>query len=276
MYGKFAARLSEEFRHGNMDADMSLRAKRMDVTNEGSGPRSRGSLVKRVGNDLRAEIASGCFAIGDKLPSQAELSKRFDVSRTVVREAIASLEADGLVEAHQGAGVFVVNLSSQPALPFKIADPARISSLIEMLELRAAVEIEAAGLAAQRRSPAQEEEILQAHRVVAALAARGERSTEADFAFHKTIARATNNPRFPEFLDLLGPGSIPRGTLQAGASDPQFSSYLQKIIGEHREIAQAISAGDHAAAREAMRAHLIGSQQRYRTLIRPDLTDVIV
>ena len=235
------------------------------------GGRVRGSLVKQVRDNLRSEIASGRFEVGEKLPSQSLLTERFDVSRTVVREAIASLEADGLVESHQGAGVFVIARAGQSHLPFQRIDQERISSLLEMLELRAAVEIEAAALAAQRRSPVQEEAIFRAHQAVAASIARDERSTDADFAFHRAIAAATNNPRFSEFLDLLGQSAIPRASLQAEGTDSVRGSYFDKIVDEHRQIAQAISAGDEAAAREAMRTHLKGSQRRYRALIQGNM-----
>lgn len=229
--------------------------------------RARGSLVKQVSEELRAEIASGRFSVGDKLPSQSHLTERFAVSRTVVREAVASLQADGIVESHQGAGVFVTARIAPIAFAFQSIDPARISSILETLELRAAVEIEAAALAALRRSPQQEEEIFRTHNVVAAQIARGERSNEADFAFHRAIAAATNNPRFTEFLDLLGQAAIPRFAIQANGAEAVRASYLDRILDEHRQIAQAIANADEAAAREAMRKHLKGSQQRYRALI---------
>lgn len=234
--------------------------------------RARGSLVKQVSDELRTEISSGRFNVGDKLPSQSDLTGRFAVSRTVVREAIASLQADGIVEAHQGAGVFVTARTTPATFAFQSIDPARISSILETLELRAAVEIEAAGLAALRRSPLQEEEIFRTHHAVAAQISRGERSTEADFAFHRAIAAATNNPRFLEFLDLLGQAAIPRSAIQSNGAEAVRTSYLERILDEHRQIAQAIANADESAAREAMRQHLRGSQQRYRALIQGDIS----
>lgn len=224
--------------------------------------RARGGLVKRIVAELRSVIAGGQYEVGDKLPSQAELAEQYDVSRTVIREAIASLQGDGLVEPHQGAGVFVTARYPSGSSPFQSIDVARLSSILETLELRAAVEVEAAGLAALRRSPAQEEAIIAAHKQVVSLIAEGGSSTEADFAFHRTIAVATNNPRFVELLDLLGVNAIP-GIMRQG--------YLDVIVEEHRAIAYAISAGDETAAREAMRIHVRGSQQRYRQLIHGDM-----
>jgi DNA-binding FadR family transcriptional regulator len=149
---------------------------------------------------------------------------------------------------------------------FQDVDPDRISSIIEMLELRAAVEIEAAGLAARRRSPAQEDAIFKACEAMEALVARGAPSSPGDYAFHLAIADASNNPRFAQFLDLVGLGAIPRAGLQEAR--PSASPYLAQITAEHRAVADAIAAGDEARAKAAMRTHLEGSQQRYRNILR--------
>ena len=233
-------------------------------------PRRRNTrnLVETVREGLRAEIASEGVKAGDRLPSEARLTERFGVSRTVVREAIASLRADGLVAARQGAGVFVLEPSPAPVQPFQSVDPDRISHMIELLELRATVEIEAARLAAIRRSPAQEEEILQRMHAIEALTADGAPTTEADFAYHLAIADATNNPRFGEFLRIMGRSMIPRVALQKDGTERSDPAYLAQIAAEHRAIADAISNRDDAAASEAMRTHLKGSEQRYRALLR--------
>ncbi|WP_121633869.1 FadR/GntR family transcriptional regulator [Tropicibacter alexandrii] len=228
----------------------------------------RGTLVVTVLRALRARIERGEFKPGDRLPSEAQLTAEFDVSRTVVREAIASLRADGLVEPRQGAGVFVLDRQMPTPLPFHDVDPTRVSSVIELLEVRAAVEVEAAGLAAQRRSPAQEERIIEAFRTVSDLAKQGEPTSEADFDLHLAIAEATNNARFTEFLRMLGPSVIPRRALRPDAARPTSGSYQQMIDNEHREIVNAILTGDPDAAREAMRTHLQGSMSRYRALLR--------
>lgn len=229
----------------------------------------RGSetLVERVADRLRQAILSGQFPPGSKLPSEAQLTAAHGVSRTVVREAVAALRADRLVEARQGAGVFVLELQPSPPVALQGIDPERVSSTIELLELRTAVEVEAAGLAALRRSPAQEEVILDRHFAVREALEAGRVTSEADFALHLAIAEATNNPRFPEFLTLLGPNAIPRAALRSDAPEKD-SAYIKLIDSEHSRIVAAISNGDEDAAREAMRAHLRGSQARYRALLR--------
>lgn len=234
----------------------------------GSKGRGRRNLVETVGGRLRQSILDGEFQPGDKLPSEAGLTRQYQVSRTVVREAIAALRADGLVEARHGVGVFVCANQPPVALPFQGLETARISSIIEMLELRAGVEIEAAALAAVRRSPAQEEAIWERYDDLGALISGGQPTAAADFEFHLAIADAANNPRFREFLEMIGRHMIPRASLQASGAERAPGDYLRQIQAEHRRIAEAISARDEDAARQAVRTHLKGSQQRYRDLIR--------
>lgn len=226
------------------------------------------SLVKQVTEALRLVITSGEIGPGGKLPSEAALTAKHNVSRTVVREAIAALRSDGLVEPRQGAGVFVVQNIPTGGNPFQIVDPEKISSIIEVMELRIAVESEAAALAATRRSPAQDEAIFEAISAIDLVARSGERTSLADHSFHLAIARAANNPRFAEFLTLMGGDMIPRGRLENAGRENASPEYLAHIQSEHRRIAEAISRRDSDAAREAMRQHLENGQRRYRDMLR--------
>lgn len=230
--------------------------------------RRTSTLASSVSQALREAIRSGRYRPGEKLPSEAKLTVEHHVSRTVIREAIAALRADGLVDPRQGAGVFVLEPLSAPVLPFQNVDHARVSSVIELLELRSPVEMEAAALAAQRRSPAQEEAIIERHRAIIACIQNQQPTIEADFDLHLAIAEATNNPRFVEFLRIMGEGMIPRSALRDPNTERTSSEYLQRLVEEHERIVAAISNGDVDDAREAMRVHLNGSQQRYRQLLR--------
>lgn len=227
------------------------------------------TLVVKVADALRGRISKGHHRPGDRLPSEAQLTQEFGVSRTVVREAIAALRSDGLVEPRQGAGVFVLDPTLSERRPFQNVDLARVSSLIEMLELRTAVEGDAAGLAALRRSPGQEEKIVEALDAFRTSSAEGRPSAEADFAFHLAIAQATNNPRFGEFLQMLGPTLIPRRAVtESGEETALPPADIERLVEEHEAILVAIQNGDETAARAAMRAHLKNSQMRYRSMLR--------
>lgn len=235
----------------------------------GKTPSGRGrNLVETVGRGMRDAIANGELKPGDKLPTESGLTQQYQVSRTVIREAIASLRADNLVEVRHGVGVFVLAAQSSAQNGFRSVDVNRVSSIIEMLEVRAAIEIEAAGLAAMRSSPAQQELIFECLETIKRRIGAGEPTIESDRAFHFAIAEATNNRRFRELLDAIGQQMIPRSLLQDGEVEISPAEYLAQIQSEHAEIAGSIADGNDSAAREAMRAHLKGSQQRYRSLIR--------
>ena len=188
------------------------------------------------------------------------------VSRTVVREAISALRARGLVVTRQGAGAFVESgISKQPY----VIDPDGLGSLsgvIEILELRTAVEMEAAAMATERANGAQVKAIARASSNFTRAIMNGERAIKEDFDFHRSIAAATQNTRFVDFLDFLGGLSIPRQSIRAFEGAGGLQRYLKKIEKEHRAIFMAIKAGAPQRAREAMREHLINSQERYRQL----------
>ena len=221
-------------------------------------------LSERVVAALRDQILGGQIAAGQKLPTEGQMTETFGVSRTVIREAMASLAADGLVEPRQGAGVFVLE---HPVRAFGALSQEinKISQAINVLEVRMGVEIESAGLAAARRNDAQEARIQEAFLEFERLLALGEPTGKADFAFHREIASATNNPFYVEVLDALGNRTIPCDVTSPFATDDVLSKeYQTGLQREHLRILKAISAGDPDAARDAMRAHLIAAQQRYR------------
>lgn len=228
-----------------------------------------GTLVSQVSDALRQSILSGDYQPGDKLPSEAQLTEAHGVSRTVVREAVAALRSDGLVEPRQGAGIFVL---TQPKFAFSPGniDKARVSSDLEVLEIRTPIEVEAAGLAALRRSPSQEETIFDRHAALMACIEAGMSIREADFALHLAIAAATNNPLFSEFLATHGNSAIPQSKIITENRPEAETAYRWLIHQEHEKIVVAISNGNEEAARSAMRDHLKGSQVRYRNLLREE------
>jgi GntR family transcriptional regulator, transcriptional repressor for pyruvate dehydrogenase complex len=216
---------------------------------------------------LTAEIGSGRIAPGGRLPTEQELTAALGVSRTVVREAVAVLRAEGLVETRQGVGAFVVRDIQRR--PFRI-DPDELHSIaevVEVMELRTGVEVEAAGIAAERANAASRRRMAKSLAAIEAAIARGEAAVDEDFAFHQAIAASTGNPHFMKFLEFLGRFLIPRQSVRVGLpTKTDLRSYLRHIQAEHCAIAAAIDAGDASAARRAMRRHLAGSRERYQRL----------
>ena len=109
-------------------------------------------LADQVADALAAEVREGRFGEGDRLPTEAVLAAQFGVSRTVVREAVSRLKSLGLVDSRQGSGVYVRAAGVEP-LRFEMPHMASREAVIQMAELRRALEAEVAALAAERRSP---------------------------------------------------------------------------------------------------------------------------
>jgi DNA-binding FadR family transcriptional regulator len=223
---------------------------------------------------LTAEIRKGRLPPGARLPTEQVLMQAMGVSRTVVREAVAALRAEGLVTTRQGSGAFVAADASR--VPFRI-DPDGLSSIgdvLEVMELRLAIEVEAAALAAERITSDRLAPVGRALRAIEAAIARGEGAINEDFAFHCAIAAASANPRFAELLEFLGRHVIPRQSVRVSVGTPQSQRrYLIGIQKEHGRIYAAIRSRQPAEARKAMRTHLTRSLQRYRRLSEGRLQD---
>ncbi|WP_205791344.1 FadR/GntR family transcriptional regulator [Microbacterium sulfonylureivorans] len=219
-------------------------------------PRPRRS--QQLVADLLEMIQQDVVRPGTRLPTEAELSERFGVSRTVVREAIAQLRSDGIVRSSQGRGTFVLAAPGERRLALAEADVTDLPGTLALLEFRVAVEVEAAALAARRRTGPQLGAIERAlHSFGAAGDAPGA-AVDADFAFHLRVARASGNPHFAAILDSLGTGAlvIPKERLRSG------SDAHRHALEEHTAVHAAIAAGDPLAASAAMRTHLANSASR--------------
>ncbi len=220
-------------------------------------------LAERLGRD----IWDGKLRAGSRLPTEQELVARFQVSRTVVREAMASLRAEGLIVSRQGAGVFVTD--NAVSRPFRIASN-ELRSLAEVenvMQLRLAVEVEVAAIAAERRTTADLRRIRSCLERIDEAISRGEAAVKEDLAFHCAIAAATGNPYFERFMQFLGPVIIPRQTIQVGLKTAaERRAYVGLVQGEHRRLYAAIRKGDRDGARRLARQHLEAGRDRYRRL----------
>jgi len=225
----------------------------------------RRKLADRIVESIRADLLAGSIPPGHKLPTEMQLTVQFGVSRTVVREAIAALAADGLVESRQGAGIFVMpHLTS--AVGAMVADmDRRVSSALNILEVRLAIEGEGAALAAKRHNPSQLASIEEAFVEFDQKLRAGLATGPSDFSFHRAIAEATNNPYYVEMLDALGRRAIPCDATSPYSTDlAQNEHYQRGLQREHAMVLAGIRAGDADKARAAMREHLTLSQSRYQ------------
>ena len=179
-----------------------------------------------------------------------------------MREAIAALAADGMVQPRQGAGVFVMAQASSAFSAIAGERSNKISVALNVLEVRMGIEIESAGLAAGRHSTSQVAAIQEAWNEFGRLLDEGNPTGKTDFYFHRAIAAATNNPFYLEVLDALGSRTIPCDVASPWSTESVLTyEYQVGLHEEHRRILDAISARDADGAREAMRDHLSRSQQ---------------
>jgi DNA-binding FadR family transcriptional regulator len=214
---------------------------------------------------LTADIVSGKLPPGSQLPTEQEMIAATGVSRTVIREAVAALKADRLVVTRQGVGAFVADHVRRP---FRVDFDERstLQEVLNVMELRTGVEIEAAGLAAERASAAQIKKIAERFAAIQSSIDRGEAAVDQDFAFHCEIADSTGNPQFKRFLEYLGRFIIPRRTVWGRSAPPTSRTDLDIFQVEHGQILEAIRGHAVAQARNAMQRHLVNSRGRYQKL----------
>ncbi len=206
-------------------------------------------------------ILEGPLRGGEKLPSETAIMLEHGVSRTVVRETVSRLQASGMVETHHGIGTFVCGSSlSQGAL----INPATIDIIVDTLaimELRIGLEVEAAALAAERRTPDQLEALGALLDQLEQSDVRAGDMAELDFFFHLSIAEMTGNYYIAHTLRHFGSVIIPHSQLaSASLFHDEPLCYEQRMQSEHAQIYEAIRHQNPERARAAMRLHLDDSR----------------
>ena len=223
------------------------------------------SLALELVSSLGERIRDGRLKVGDKMPTEAAIMAEFDVSRTVVREALSKLQACGLVDTRHGIGTFVLGLGDDAGFKISREQYGTLQDVVAVLELRIGLETEAAALAAQRRTEANLDAMRKALDALSYALEHGSDAVAADFLFHQEVARATQNDHFADLMTTLGSRIIPRARLEpAQVLTDERREYLRRVNGEHESIFDAISAQDSEGARAAMRTHLANSRERRR------------
>lgn len=213
------------------------------------------NLVEQAVEALRDHILSGKFGKDQELPSQGELCNTLGVSRSVIREAMRTLQAQGLIEVSQGRRPRVL-----PAGPGALLQSLNTLvqrsdlSLLQLVEIRRPLEAESATLAAQRITAIQ---LVELRASVDALrdAVDLEAQVEADVRFHKVLADAAGNPLFGIILDVLA------HQLRESRRRTLRQSGVETALGYHQRILAAVEAGDSARARQVMLQHLERTRQ---------------
>lgn len=230
----------------------------------GKSGRSGRNLAALLFDEFASKIRNGLLAEGEKLPTESSLVQTYEVSRTVVREALSRLQASGLVETRHGIGTFVRAAQPASTLMLNADELTAAVDVMAVLELRISLETESAGLAALRRSPEQLQGIRMALQAFEIAFARGEDTVAHDLAFHTQIAEATGNRYFGDILRHFGAQLIPRTRIASIHQPQRDPDYLRRVNREHEEILAAIERQDADSARAAMRIHLTNSRERLR------------
>ena len=211
---------------------------------------------------LTSEVVAGARPAGEMLPREVDLAEEFDVSRGVARETIRAMEERGLIAVKHGKGATV----NRPE-HWDVFDPDVLAAtlqtergsevLAEYLECRRILEVEAAGLAAERAAKRDVANLTAAmHRMEEATArppsqAAEERFHEADIAFHQALIAATGNRALGGLVERIHSALL---LARFPLARPRYREEI--ALPEHRRILEAVTSGDSSGARQAMSDHL--------------------
>jgi len=223
-------------------------------------PQRKERLGDLLYGQILEQIVSGALKEGDKLPSENQICRSSQVSRPTVREALMRLHADGLVTTRQGSGTYVQRRPSDQLT--RLARISDIAGMLRCLEVRIALEGQAATLAAQRRTPAQMDQIFEKLAALRKAFDGNQVPARVDFEFHLAVATASGNAMFAELLDVLN-GTIQEAmTVALGITRAGSKDRARRVYDEHEAIAEAIARSDGEAAGLTMRYHLHRARQR--------------
>lgn len=203
-------------------------------------------IYEQVVLRIQEMLHTGTINVGDKLPPERDLAATFQVSRSSIREAIRSLQEKGIVESRRGNGTFVVNTTSIIEPLAEAVTEQRIY-LLQIMEFRQAIEPAIAGLAARNATPEQ----LEAIAAIMKEKAPEDKPWEKDIRFHCAIAKASGNPLFEQALVNA------KAALEETRQEPlQSPERREQSCSMHKEIYNAIAAGNEALAERCMHKHL--------------------
>jgi GntR family transcriptional regulator, galactonate operon transcriptional repressor len=214
-------------------------------------------LFSYVVEELGRRIVGGEFKPGEAMPNEAELGDKLGASRSVIREAVKSLAAKGLIESRTRTGIRVLapmhwNLLDQQLLGWPYSTMQALRFYREIFEIRGLIEPQAAAFAAERASKTEIAEIVAAFAAMEAADQPGNEAIDADLGFHRAVLAAAHNDLLLQMGNLIGVGLMVSYRL----SNETYTLFLPL----HKEVADAIVARDAAAASDAMQRLLTDTQ----------------
>jgi GntR family transcriptional regulator, transcriptional repressor for pyruvate dehydrogenase complex len=213
--------------------------------------RPRAPIYASTAGRVRELAVTEGLGAGDRLPSERALAQRLGISRTSLREALAALRIEGLIEVQHGNGIYLLRSPAETIPPISSELAIRRPRLPSLGEVRNTLEALAAELAAIRRDDADLARMVEANRTMDAAIASGDDGTEGDRMFHASVLAAARNPVLVELMGSLaeGAGKIAAASLGRPGQPP-------RSLAAHRLILDAVIVRDADLARQLMREHL--------------------
>lgn len=217
-------------------------------------------LSDQISDFLISEIEGGTVQPGELLPSEADLADQFQVSRTVIREALGRLKYDGLLESSQGSRSRVSNDSAKQVFRMNRLKANNLNEVGLLYEFRSILESEAAALAATRRT---DEDLDDMKQLIKALNTAHDQhldGTNENVDFHKKVTDASKNPYLIDFMNFLS--SKIRDLVQADRDSSKQTGLPLEVQKEHIAIFEAITKKDPEKARTAVKTHINNAAKR--------------
>ena len=220
-------------------------------------PIQRTTLATAAFEQLISNVVNGTWKAGDRLPAERDLCQQFGIARTSLREALKAMELVGMLNSRVGDGTFVCPRSEFLSRPMMWALMGiEEAELHDVMEARLIMEVSSAGLAAERATPAQVEEINIAVQAMRDAIAREEPVLEADVQFHIAISNAAGNPLLASSLLML------RNLMRQGMLYKHLLPGISPaIVKSHAAIYTAIKQKNSLAAQKAMKEHMVDSMR---------------
>ena len=219
-------------------------------------------LYEEVARDIAEAIGQGRYAPGEFLPTEQVMVTEYGASRNAIREALKMLSARGMIEVLHGRGSRVLP-RHQWQLMDQLVHLMREDSRVphDLLELRRLLEVEMAGLAAERASAEQIAAMQATIDRMRADADQPEACIDHDIAFHRLLGEATGNVLLPLVLEPVG--QLLRASRLATIHNP---GTIDRSIAAHEEILRCVAVHESARARQAMGRHLIQVEDEVRQI----------
>ncbi|HYG57867.1 MAG TPA: FadR/GntR family transcriptional regulator [Symbiobacteriaceae bacterium] len=214
-------------------------------------------IYQQIVEQISRMIREGVLRPGDRLPPERQLAEEFGVSRAAVREALSALGLMGLVEVRQGEGTFVRVSQESLVNPLALMLTMENDQLLELelLEIRAALEAEAARLAALRWEPEDMAVMESAMEVIAKSVTSDEKGAAADWAFHRAIATASGNGLLLRIMTTLTDNMM-EALHRYRERLMRHPGMDRVLVEEHQNILDAIRSRDPERAYDRMRYHI--------------------